>query len=232
MKNQYAGDVNDYVKYSLIRRLAAGSRDRVVTVCWMLTYDDDRTDGNLRAYLSAPERFRRFDPVVFDALSRIVHQVPSVAAVERQGVIEGAKYFSGVLRDERGVRRSYFERFWTSVRPGSLLFFDPDNGLEVKSVPKGRKNSAKYLYWDELAEGLGRGHSVVVYQHFPRVPRERYVAMLLERARQAAPQHSSCVLCSPRVAYLISAASHDRRGLAEAARSIERRWAGLLRLVL
>jgi hypothetical protein len=198
----------------------------------MLTRDDGRTDGNLRAYLSAPERFRQFDPVVFDSLQRIVPEVRSVAAVERQGMIEGAAYFSSILLDERERRRTYFERFWTTVQAESLLFFDPDNGLEVKSVPKGRRNSAKYLYWDELAEGLGRGHSAVVYQHFPRVPREPYVAMLLERVRQSAPQHSSYVLCSPRVAYLISAASHDQSGLAQAARSIERRWAGGLRLML
>jgi hypothetical protein len=231
MKNQYVGDVNDYVKYSLIRQLVAGTRGRVVTVCWMLTLDDDRTDGNLRAYLTAPERFRRFDPVVFDSLTRISHQVPSVVAVERLGMIEGAEYFSGILGDERGPRRIYLDRFWSTVQPRSLLFFDPDNGLEVKSVPKGRRNSGKYLYWDELAEALERGHSVVVYQHFPRVPRERYVASLLERLRQAAPQHSSCVLCTPRVAYLIAATPDDQPGLAEAARLIEQRWAGFLRLV-
>ena len=45
MKNQYAGDVNDYVKYSLVRKLVAAAQARVVTVCWMRTLDDDRTDG-------------------------------------------------------------------------------------------------------------------------------------------------------------------------------------------
>lgn len=231
MKNQYVGDVSDYVKYSLLRQLVAGTRGRTATVCWMLTHNDDRTDGNLRGYLSAPERFREFDPFVFDSLTRIAHQVPSVTAVEKCAIIEGANYFADILSDESGLRRVYFERFWATVRPGSLLFFDPDNGLEVKSVPRGRRNSAKYLYWDELAEGLARDHSAVVYQHFPRVARERYIAALLERLRKAGPRHSSCVLCSSRVAYLICAASRDQDGLAEAVRSIERRWTGVLRLV-
>ena len=31
-----------------------------------------------------------------------------------------------------------------------LVFFDPDNGLET-TLPKGRKNSSKYLYLDEVA---------------------------------------------------------------------------------
>lgn len=231
MKNQYVGDVNDYVKYSIIRQLIAGTRTRAVTVCWMLTDDDDRTDGSLRAYLDAPDRFRQFDPFVFDALTRVVNQVPSVATVESLGIVGDAEYFSSVLQDDYGARRRYFERFWTTVQPESLLFFDPDNGLEVKSVRKGRRNSSKYLYWDELAEGLRRGHSIVVYQHFPRVRRGQYVATLLDRMRQAGPKHSPCALCSPRVAYLIASAPADAAGLADAAQAIEHRWAGALRLV-
>jgi hypothetical protein len=231
MKDQYAGDVNDYIKYSLIRQLVAGTRAHAVMVCWMLTQDDERSDGNLRAYLTAPERFRRFDPHVFDALKRLAAGAPSVAAVESHRLVAGAEYFSRVLLDERESRRAYFDDLWLAVPPGALLFFDPDNGLEVKSVPKGRRHSAKYLYWDELGEALGRGHSTVVYQHFPRVPRESYVALLLERVRQAAPGHSSLAVCSSRVAYLVSSAAHDQPGLADAARSIERRSGGVLRVL-
>ena len=230
MKNQYVGDINDYVKYSLIRELVMGVRDCGVMVCWMLTHDDDRSDGNLCAYLTAPERFRRFDPLLFDALSRIVATERSVAAIEGNRLIDNADYFDRLLLDARDSRRAYFEDLWLAVRPRSLMFFDPDNGLEVLSVPKGRKNSAKYLYWDELGEALGGGHSTVVYQHFPRVSRERYVDLLLARARAVAPGHESWVVCSPRVAYLISSARQDRAVIGDAVRSIEKRWRGLLRV--
>lgn len=43
MKNQYAGDINDFRKYAILRALATcGFR---VTVCWMLTPDDGGPDG-------------------------------------------------------------------------------------------------------------------------------------------------------------------------------------------
>jgi hypothetical protein len=35
-------------------------------------------------------------------------------------------------------------------RGTDLIFFDPDNGMEVGSRPWGRRDSCKYLYWREL----------------------------------------------------------------------------------
>lgn len=232
MKNQYVADINDYVKYSIVRELIAGTRDRAGAICWMLTDDDNRTDGNLRAYLEAPERFRDFDPVVFDALRGIADENRSVAAVERTRVLGSPSFFSRVLADDLELRRRYFDAFWSTVRPGSLLFFDPDNGLGVQSVPKGRRNSAKYLYWDELALALGYGCSCVVYQHFPRVQRDQYVASLLETLCGLAPETRACfALCTSRVAYVVAPALHDERALRQVASSVEQRWKGLLRFV-
>ena len=52
MKNQYVGDVNDYRKYGLLRCLVSSGELRTL-VAWMLTPDDDSSDGKLRGY---PER--------------------------------------------------------------------------------------------------------------------------------------------------------------------------------
>lgn len=232
MKNQYVGDINDYIKYSILRHLTAGARSRAAMVCWMLTPDDGRSDGNLREYLKLPERFRLFDPAVFDGLAAVAASTRTVAAIEDQGIIVGADYFSRVLTDNREQRRSYFDALWCALRPRSLLFFDPDNGLAVASVPQGRKNSAKYLYWEELEEGLRRGHSVVLYQHFPRVQREDYVLMLLNRIGRLTPDYRCLfAICSSRVAYIVAASPDDEYGLKEAATQVEQTWAGSLRVV-
>ncbi|HEX8408058.1 MAG TPA: hypothetical protein VF883_04300 [Thermoanaerobaculia bacterium] len=42
MKNQYFGDVNDYVKYGMLRAFA---QEVSVAVVWMMTPDDGSTDG-------------------------------------------------------------------------------------------------------------------------------------------------------------------------------------------
>jgi hypothetical protein len=47
---------------------------------------------------------------------------------------------------------------------GGLIFFNPENGLEVLSCRKGKKDSSKYVYWDEVSKSYGSGHSVLIHQ--------------------------------------------------------------------
>ena len=64
-------------------------------------------------------------------------------------------------------RNKFHRDCLTKLAAADLVFFDPDNGLEVPSRPKGRKGSSKYVYYDEIADHYARGQSVLVYQHFP-----------------------------------------------------------------
>lgn len=68
VKHQYVGDINDYRKYALLRALSANGHNRI-GVCWMLTPDDGGVDGGKLGYLQQPERFRLFDPELFDILA-------------------------------------------------------------------------------------------------------------------------------------------------------------------
>ncbi|NBC16966.1 MAG: hypothetical protein GVY18_06575 [Bacteroidetes bacterium] len=185
MKNQYFGDVNDFRKYGLLRALL----DRTALplyVAWMLTPDDDRTDGVRTRYLSQPARWRVFDPPLFDLLVEALSDggAREVAAIERSGLLPRATFHSAVLSDQREERAAYFEALGAIADPPGMLFFDPDNGLEVASVPKGRKDSSKYLYWDEVASAWGDGHSLLIYQHFPRRPREVFIKEVARRLRR------------------------------------------------
>ena len=46
-----------------------------------------------------------------------------------------------------------------------MVFFDPDNGLEIASKKLGHKGSGKYLFIDEFAQMARAERSVIVYQH-------------------------------------------------------------------
>lgn len=67
MKNQYFGDINDFHKYALLRALLKGGGIKLL-VAWMLTINDDGSDGNKRDYLRKPEK-RELDPELFDFLT-------------------------------------------------------------------------------------------------------------------------------------------------------------------
>jgi hypothetical protein len=57
VKDQYVGDVDDYLKYALSRALT--NRSERLVVVWMLTPSDERTDGRRLSYLGQPQRYRR-----------------------------------------------------------------------------------------------------------------------------------------------------------------------------
>ncbi len=68
MKNQYFGDINDFKKYGILRALSDGGKIKI-GVCWMLTPDNDKNEGKFISYIDKPNKWRKFDPALFDSLS-------------------------------------------------------------------------------------------------------------------------------------------------------------------
>jgi hypothetical protein len=223
MKDQYVGDINDYTKYALLRALSDAHGGRL-HVCWMLTPADGRADGGRLAYLNDARTFRAFDPPVFDALASLVSKGRrSVRAIETARVLSNATFYTDILPDGDPGRRLYFSQLSLHLGPDDLIFFDPDNGFEVSSVPRGRRNSSKYLFWEELTGALDEGRSICAYQHFPRRQRAPYVATLLDRLEDIAPNHHAFAVFSPWVAYIICAPAQLAEQLATAAAEVAAR---------
>jgi hypothetical protein len=176
VKNQYFGDINDYRKYGLLR-LLSGLGEIRTAVCWMLTPDDGRSDGRLTKYLEQPEKWRKFDPPLFDHLRQLVlgQNLREVRGAETSAILPSCRFAPGLLPDDSDGRASYFDTFMDVAKGCDLIFFDPDNGIEVKSKPYGRRGSSKYVYWRELEDSFSAGHSLLVYQHFPRVKRDPFI---------------------------------------------------------
>ena len=147
MKNQYFGDIYDYIKYGLLRQLSCCGKVSTA-VCWMLTENVDRRDGNRVNYLQEPEAWRAFDPPVFDCLRTAVlaRNERNIRTIEDSGLLPNTSFYSPSLTDGPDERRTYFDSFLESSRGKELVFFDPDNGLEIKSVKYGRKGASRYLH--------------------------------------------------------------------------------------
>jgi hypothetical protein len=179
MKDQYFGDINDYRKYGLLRAIqdATGLRSGV---CWLRTGADDRRDGEFRSYLQQPSKWRRYDPELYDHLRALLREDTERATLQAEAwdLVPGAIYQHEMIVDDGSARATYFTATWEFFHGIPLLFFDPDNGIEVSSVSWGRQNSSKYVFWRELEEAAARGHSLLVYQHFPRKPREAFIVEL------------------------------------------------------
>jgi len=182
MKNQYFGDINDYKKYSLLR-LLSGQGQIETAVCWVLTRDDIGNDGNRVKYLQQPDKWRTYDPNLYDYLSEHVLQrgIRNVKILETSDILANCRFYSAIVEDDIELREAYFNRFLEFAKDADLVFFDPDNGLEVNSVPRGKRNSSKYLYWCEVKASYKAGHSILIYQHFPRMQRESFIRNLVQQ---------------------------------------------------
>jgi hypothetical protein len=176
MKNQYFGDINDYRKYGLLRLLT--NRGEIATaVCWMLTPNDSRGDGGRIEYLSQPEKWRPHDDDLFAHLKWCVldRGVRHISEIGNSDLLPSCRFHSDIVPDDGDDRAAYFDQLMALAKGCDLIFFDPDNGIEVKSKPYSRKDSSKYLYWHEIERFWNAAHSLLIYQHFPHVKRAPFV---------------------------------------------------------
>lgn len=211
MKEQYVGDINDYRKYALLRALAGGAQIKS-GVCWMLTPPDGRPDGNKIAYLSQPQ-YERFDPPLFALLKRVkdTPDARRLVLIEESGIIPSATYVNTIVPDTLAERQEWFEKAVAVLRSSDLIFFDPDNGLNISSKRKGQVNSSKYLYRDEVAATYKAGHSVLIYQHFPREERRVFIGRIATDLHALAPSSQIWVFRTSHVAFfLLIHPGHDR----------------------
>jgi hypothetical protein len=229
VKDQYVGDISDFEKYAILRALGFEA-DLPLAVCWMLTAPDKTGEGGRIDYLEERERYRHLDPHVFDGLEAIVASGErNVAAVERNGILERARFFSRPLADHLASRSVYFREVWSALEERSLVFFDPDIGLPGRTVRKGRTRSSMYVFDDELREGFARGHSLVIFDHWKRVQRLPYLRDAFARLRAATGARTPFALWGrERVVFYVLAQDQDTDALVRAARELARRWQPLL----
>ncbi|HSI40000.1 MAG TPA: hypothetical protein VLA00_05570 [Xanthobacteraceae bacterium] len=225
MKHQYVGDVNDYGKYALLRALAAGGANRI-GVCWMLT-PDGGLDGGKLAYLGQPERYRHFDPDLFDLLKRASAEPDwrRLDTIEASGAIPSATYFNEQVPVGIEPRSAFFERARTALAQCDLVFFDPDTGLDVPSTPITRSDARKYVFLAEVANTYRAGKSVLVYQHFTQnMPRDQLVAQCGARLRDVAPGAAILAFRTPHVFFLLGLHPASPGSLHDAVTAAANRW--------
>ena len=204
MKNQYFGDIYDYFKYSLLRQLNHYGRIST-SVCWMLTENKDSREGHRVNYLREPTLWRDFDPQLYDCLRNAVldRMERHVKVIEKSGLLSNTIFYSKLLTDPTDERSRYFEGFLKAASGRELVFFDPDNGLEVKSVKYGQKGASRYVFRSEISKSFKAGHSILIYQHMPPKPRDPLIRELASGLIREAGSELVYAFRTPRVAFFL-----------------------------
>jgi hypothetical protein len=224
MKDQYFGDINDFRKYCILSVITRLTRLPICFV-WMRTSADSRPDGEKTCYLRHQEKWRLLNPALFDFLRQHVMELKErkVAVFRNAPGFSKAKFIEDVLTEIPADQDAYFARVRHVAGRKDIFFFDPDNGLEVASVEGGRTKSPKHFYWQDLRPLYEAGHSVIIYQHFPREKRVPYTKRKLKVVEACLKGATPFAIRTPHVLFLMAARPEDAKRIGDAlARTFKR----------
>lgn len=175
MKNQYAGDIGDYTKLGLLRGLEAAGFS--IGLNWYLTPDEPDhskalTDGRYTKYLES--HCDTPDIYLHCALREIgLSNNRTVARIEGAKLFANALFWNKTL--EARSRDKWHSAALRKLSKKDVIFLDPDNGLEVKSIKPYSNHGNKYTTYKEAADYYARGSTVIIYNHRDRKPESEYL---------------------------------------------------------
>ena len=169
MQNRYVGDTGDFSKYLLLKILC--KTDLKLGVNWCLAKNDSiGNDGKFINYLDHEENeFSLADQDLFEGLRSIVKTMSrNVNSVINGKILpESVTFYSELI--PIGVNRfAWHEKGMEKLTGCDIIFYDPDNGLEIKSKGRLHKDSIKYVFYEEIRNTFNSGKSIIVYQHANR----------------------------------------------------------------
>jgi len=153
MKHQYFGDIIDLFKYDLLKTLNENIPFNEILFVPMLTENDNSNDGKKRNYQKAKAGNKNLKLIKFlEENSKYKHE-RNAKMIEEFFKNEGANFRfepEDIFRHKN--REEYFSALVSSLKTSTtknkLLFFDPDNGMQVKN------NNHKHILYIELKDSL------------------------------------------------------------------------------
>jgi hypothetical protein len=154
MRDQYAGDISDLLKFAFLRALAG--TERVLGVAWYyVPVHDGRADGRHLEWRNEPA-WLTFDAQLHAGLSALPER--SIAGLERAAIWPNGTVFHREPMPSRAGRNAWSAGKRAALEGADLVFLDPDNGL-------GRETK-KHATFSEVRM-LRRWGRAIVFISFP-----------------------------------------------------------------
>lgn len=154
MKHQYFGDIIDLFKYDLLQTLSQDIGFNQILFIPLLTENDNGNDGNKRNYEKAQAGNKNQKLIDFFKSKHSNHKHERNAKIIEEYFTKEKINFrfepEEIFRNKN--RKEYFLALLSSLSTlnakNQLLFFDPDNGMQVKH------NKDKHIKYQELKNHL------------------------------------------------------------------------------
>ncbi|MFZ0494691.1 MAG: hypothetical protein WBE80_17605, partial [Methylocella sp.] len=171
MRDQYAGDVSDVLKFAFLRALAGS--DRTLGIAWYyVPGDDGRADGRHLEWRDEPA-WQQLDAQLHAGLSVLPER--SIVALESAAIWPKGTLFHREPMPSRPQRSAWALRMRDALDGADIVFLDPDKGL-------GRETT-QHATVSEI-QLLTRPKRAIVFIKFPgRSPHDALIERLHEQVR-------------------------------------------------
>ena len=191
MQNRYFGDVGDYGKYGLLRKLCGLTSDGPqlsLGVVWYLVPDEGHNDDGKHISYLRKLSYRPCDSYLFDGLILLLEDDHrSVSKIQQSDLLPKETTFFDTFLSYEGMpiaglenkqarlttRRKWLLDALDAVKNRDIIFLDPDNGFEVKSVKRHADKGVKYIFWNEAEQFSDETKTLVIYHHLNRTMKSR-----------------------------------------------------------
>ncbi|MCQ4189038.1 hypothetical protein [Methylocystis suflitae] len=129
MRDQYAGDVSDVLKFAFLRALAGV--DRTLGIAWYYAPGDDRRPDGRHLEWRGEEAWRLLDEELHAGLATLPER--SIAALEQAAIWPEGTLFHRDPMPSRIERNAWALRKRSTLDGANIVFLDPDNGLGVET---------------------------------------------------------------------------------------------------
>jgi hypothetical protein len=198
VQDKYVGDIGDFGKYLLLKTIHKISGEKIrLGVNWYRVNEDNNknNDGKFIEYLendcSKANLYRVCDLILYNQLKSIVDKnLRFILEVEKQSLLPDSTIFyskplpfpsSSIIQREKD-REDWFLESLEMMKSAEIIFLDPDNGLQPKSVKRTQSRANKYVFRDEIQRYYEIGKSVIFYTHRDRTKKLDYKEKLLSCA--------------------------------------------------
>lgn len=136
MQDRYAGDIGDYGKLGLLRKL---SEKFSIGINWYnpgeLDFERDK-DGNFKQEDGKYRDFTGFENYAPDIVSTLetLKEHHSIEMLEKLKLINNAVYYNELVPRENTKREKWHSAALKKLGKCGIVFLDPDNGLRCNST--------------------------------------------------------------------------------------------------
>jgi len=157
MQNKYFGDISDFYKYYFLRNICL---DYKLGINWCLIPNDDSNDG--KHIITKKKRLKNIDEKLYKILEKSILNNNRNTKYIENGYFNNDTIFYNSVYEKYFLDGVYEEKAFNNLINQDIIFFDPDNGIEVPSTKAIDK--LKYVQYRTILKYWNNKKSMIIFQ--------------------------------------------------------------------